>query len=57
MSRTHTHPCLACGTPVDCDGEQERNEDGFPEVICRTYHAGKALCLCEACREADARAD
>ena len=57
-ARPHSHPCADCHTPTDCHGDLERNYDGFPDVICTSYHL---LCgitnhdfLCEAC--ADARA-
>lgn len=34
----HTHPCQNCGEPVDRNGELERNDDGYPEVVCYAYH-------------------
>jgi len=52
----HSHKCAHCKTPVDCYDTQERNEDGFLEVICPSYHlAGGvlALVLCEACERED----
>jgi hypothetical protein len=38
----HTHPCAVCGKPVDCDGELAENHDGFPAVICLSYHLDSA---------------
>lgn len=49
---THTHPCSHCKTPVECYGNLEENDDGFPTVICRGYHqSGGTLAriLCEDC--------
>lgn len=37
-ARPHTHPCQSCGAETPCDGEWERNIDGFPEVICQVFH-------------------
>jgi hypothetical protein len=34
----HEHPCDVCRLPFDCDGELERNYDGWPEVICVSFH-------------------
>lgn len=54
---THTHPCEHCKTPVECDGERERNHDGWPEVICTSYHlpGGRiADVRCESCEDEDA---
>lgn len=54
----HTHPCVDCQTPVDCDGDLERNHDGFPDVICRSYHLTggfTAALRCDACTEARER--
>lgn len=34
----HTHACVSCGVPTDCHGEYERNDDGFPPLICREFH-------------------
>ena len=39
MKRQHTHPCSLCATPVACDGQWERNHDGFPDAICPNYHS------------------
>ena len=65
--RGHLHPCVSCGAQVPCDGDYERNVDGWPEVICTAYHLSNGLlnpdCLCEPCREqadkedAEAQAD
>jgi hypothetical protein len=52
--RIHTHPCAVCGKPVECDGTLEENHDGFPEVICLSYHMenGDIRWLeCEDCRD------
>ena len=55
-SRLHTHPCADCGTPTECDGERERNYDGFPDVICLNYHLLSGITnpdfRCDACAEA-----
>lgn len=51
---THTHPCRFCKTPVECDGEYERNYNGEPEVICVHFHlAGGSIAfvLCPDCAE------
>lgn len=41
----HNHDCQTCGNPMDCDGELERNFDGWPEVVCVIYHLdGKDVC-------------
>lgn len=53
---THTHPCFKCGTPVECDGEWERNYDGWPESLCSNYHRtpmSYTECVCEDCQEND----
>jgi len=53
--RLHTHPCRDCGTPVECDGDLERNYDGWPETICRAYHTPWGEVdepTCEACQTA-----
>lgn len=52
MARVHVHPCARCQGPVACDGEREQNVDGWPEVICTSYHradGSTADCLCEDC--------
>lgn len=51
----HTHPCARCHAPAICEGEQERNHDGFPDVICVNYHLETgvvARLLCDACQDA-----
>lgn len=45
----HTHPCPDCRTPVECPGEFERNDDGYPEVICDVYHVRGVQMPCEDC--------
>ena len=48
----HTHKCNRCGTLAPCHGTQERNHDGFPPVICLSYHATPVSYLefeCEDC--------
>jgi hypothetical protein len=55
---THTHPCGDCKEPLECDGQWERNYDGFPEAVCTIYHllgaAGDWLCHdCRAKRDKD----
>lgn len=51
---THTHPCQQCSTPVDCDGDWERNDDGFPEMVCPEFHRQDGSTspdfVCPACR-------
>ena len=58
MARTqrygHTHPCETegCTHKVPCDGEMERNDDGWPTVICHAYHlpgGSVARVICEDC--------
>lgn len=34
----HTHRCLTCQQPFDCDGELFLNHDGEPRIACRIYH-------------------
>ena len=54
MTRHHSHPCSTCPGFVPCDGEWERNHDGFPEVICGLYHlpnGATAELICEDCRD------
>lgn len=50
----HTHPCSDCGTPIDCDGSREENHDGWPAVICRSFHLSDGTtnsdAVCEGCR-------
>jgi hypothetical protein len=63
MARIHTHPCGTCKAPIECEGDYARNYDGFPEVICTSYHkpwGGVAELLCEPCHvaaEAEAEAE
>ncbi len=37
---------------MDCDGELERNYDGWPEVICVIYHKD-GQDVCEECAGAN----
>jgi hypothetical protein len=53
---THTHPCRYCQTPEDCRGELLPNHDGFPEVICHSYHVCGTPAICEACFTAQGEA-
>jgi hypothetical protein len=54
MSRkTHTHVCRTCRQRFPCDGDLERNHDGWPEVICVAYHERRQD-TCEKCAERDA---
>lgn len=46
----HTHRCRVCRQPFDCDGEQMRNHDGWPEVVCEAFHVD-GLNTCEACEQ------
>ena len=32
--RPHYHPCVECGTKVECSGEWEANYDGWPDPVC-----------------------
>ena len=54
---SHTHCCQHCRTPVDCDGPEERNYDGFPEVICLLFHLSGGSpnpgFLCSSCADAE----
>ena len=34
----HKEQCIRCRKDYDCDGNLERNHDGWPEVICDLYH-------------------
>jgi hypothetical protein len=51
--KPHTHPCQQCGNKTTCDGECERNHDGSPEVICRSFHLPGGVenpnFICERC--------
>jgi hypothetical protein len=43
--KTHTHTCQVCSRPFQCDGLEEENYDGFPEVICVLFHVdGQRTC-------------
>jgi hypothetical protein len=55
----HAHPCAHCKTPVECEGDQVRNYDGWPDVRCLTYHLDNgtiAHVLCEFCAAEQRRA-
>jgi hypothetical protein len=41
MSRPHTHLCTspACHQRFECYGTEVENHDGWPKVICVSYHA------------------
>ena len=58
--KPHTHKCQHCGTPVDCHGELESNDDGWPMVRCVVFHLDGGQVdsdfLCESCLESQ-RAD
>lgn len=51
----HQHRCVTCGTNVECDGELERNHDGWPDVICREFREAcdgrRPAFRCETCAE------
>ena len=51
----HSHPCGDCQTPVECRGELLRNHDGWPEVVCHTYHVCGTPLICESCHVASQR--
>lgn len=56
----HVHACCHCKTPVECHGEQVRNHDGAPEVICLSYHRADGTItpwLCEYCYSAAQRSE
>ena len=55
-TRTHTHPCSlkGCTHRVECRGELSGNYDGWPEVICDSYHLPSGITadvICEPCEE------
>lgn len=54
MDRPHTHHCRHCHTPVDCSGELEPNDDGWPVVRCVVFHLDSGQIdpefLCDSCR-------
>lgn len=58
MRRTspHCHPCERCGLETVCDGDLERNFDGWPLVVCRQFHVDvrSVEFLCETCVEQEA---
>ena len=48
----HTHPCRVCRAPVACAGDRFDNHDGFPTIICESYHLPggvTATVRCDAC--------
>lgn len=50
--KSHTHPCSRCQQPVRCDGDLERNHDGWPATICALFHllnGETALVICDEC--------
>ncbi len=54
--KPHTHPCCDCHDGVAlCDGEWERNDDGFPEVICSHYHRSNGATADVRCEDCDER--
>lgn len=36
--RFHLHDCQSCGKPAPCTGPRERNHDGFPILVCLSFH-------------------
>lgn len=55
----HHHPCQFCGRKLPCDGTRSANPDGWPEVVCATFHLASgevsSKFLCAACDEAERR--
>lgn len=53
--RGHVHQCQRCGAETDCSGELVANDDGFPVVICRSFHLDGGQVddefLCQDCRD------
>lgn len=47
--RIHHHDCVNCGQQFSCDGEWERNHDGWPEAVCLEFHE-RWRRLCDECR-------
>lgn len=49
----HHHLCEGCKIKTPCDGAWQRNHDGYPEVICRSYHLTGGRInpdfLCDSC--------
>ncbi len=35
---THHHKCTRCGERFQCEAPQSQNFDGYPEVVCWSYH-------------------
>jgi hypothetical protein len=54
-TRTHTHPCAHCQTPVECDGALEQNHDGWPPVMCTVYHLPSGMTLTALCEDCAAQ--
>jgi hypothetical protein len=48
--RAHTHECRECHRELDCTGTLERNYDGWPEVICRSFDVW-GMDVCTECNE------
>lgn len=46
----HTHPCISCGEPLDCNAGRINNYDGWPPVLCEG-EADHATFLCEDCAD------
>lgn len=46
----HHHDCDQCGQQFSCDGQLERNHDGWPEVICVEFHE-RGQRTCRECAE------
>ncbi len=59
--KPHSHPCVnerhGCTGTVPCNGELERNHDGFPAIVCEAYHLDSGeldaqsceVCLADTC--------
>ena len=48
----HTHPCTFCGQHYGCDAPFERNDDGWPAVVCVTrLEPNLDYQACPGCRE------
>lgn len=48
----HSHPCInaTCRNRVICEAPLERNEDGFPPVVCLSYHVDGDRPECDDCQ-------
>ncbi len=44
----HPHKCRRCGNLFQCAAPQRENYDGWPDVVCESYHV-EGYDWCEEC--------